>query len=520
MFDLAATFMGAGGNTPFRRIVIIGVGLMGGSLGLAIKKSGLTKEVVGFSPKQSSLEQALKIGAIDTATSDLNEALHHADLVVMATPVETIINLLPKLNDALRRGCIVTDLGSSKVEIVEAAEKRLSNSEFFVGSHPLSGSEKKGVEFASADLFSGAVCIMTPTTKTNKAAIEKVKTLWTRIGSEVKFLTPEEHDEILGYVSHLPHLLSFALMGTVPMKSLEFITPSLKDMTRIAASSPQMWSDIFLSNSTCVLKSLDETVKKLAEIRQAITKHDSKMLIDQFSQSKEKRGVIDGTVVLSKRYVITIDGPAGAGKSTVAKRLAKILNISYLDTGAMYRALTLKAMRQKINLESEHELVKMASKTTIDLEETPQGLKVVMDGDDVTHDIRTQEVTNNTFYIARAPRVRSIMVDIQKKIGERKSIVAEGRDLGTVVFPHATNKFYLDANIEERSKRRLKELEEKGKKVDEGRLLEELKDRDNKDLTRSVGPLKKADDAILIDSTSLSVDDTVTQILQHIKKDG
>jgi len=218
--------------------------------------------------------------------------------------------------------------------------------------------------------------------------------------------------------------------------------------------------------------------------------------------------------------IVTIDGPAGAGKSTVAKRLAKELNLSYLDTGAMYRALTLKAIRQNINLEDEEALVTLACQTTIDLENHASSLKVLLDSEDVSEDIRTIEVTNKTFYTARAPRVREIMVEWQRAIGSKKGVVVEGRDVGTVVFPQATNKFYLDANVDERSRRRIAELREKGNDVDADKLTAELKDRDNKDLTRSVGPLKKADDAVLIDSTDFSIDEVVEEMLKHIRFNG
>jgi len=216
--------------------------------------------------------------------------------------------------------------------------------------------------------------------------------------------------------------------------------------------------------------------------------------------------------------IITIDGPAGAGKSTVAKQLAEKLKLSYLDTGAMYRALTLKAMRQDIDLEDEDALVALAQETTIDLENHASKMKVLLDGEDVSDAIRTVEVTNKTFYVARAPRVRAIMVKWQRAIGRAKGVVAEGRDIGTVVFPQATNKFYLDANVDERSRRRIDELREKGHDVDADKLTAELKERDNKDLTRSVGPLKKSDDAVFIDSTHLSIDGTVEEILKHIKQ--
>lgn len=222
--------------------------------------------------------------------------------------------------------------------------------------------------------------------------------------------------------------------------------------------------------------------------------------------------------VKSGIIVIAIDGPAGAGKSTVAKILAKRLCISYLDTGAMYRALTLKALREKVNLEDGFKLAELAKATKIEFRHSALGLRILLDGDDVSEEIRTIEVTNNTFYIARAPEVRAIMVILQRQLGEKQSVVAEGRDIGTVVFPRATKKFYLDADFEERAQRRIKELQAKGKVVDEQQLQDELNDRDQKDFTRKVGPLKKADDAIVIDSTGLTAEQTAEKILQYFRK--
>ncbi|MCB9757871.1 MAG: (d)CMP kinase [Candidatus Omnitrophica bacterium] len=216
--------------------------------------------------------------------------------------------------------------------------------------------------------------------------------------------------------------------------------------------------------------------------------------------------------------VIAIDGPAGAGKSTVAKILARRLSISYLDTGAMYRALTFKALREKINLEDGSQLAELAKTTKIQLKASQFGLRIFLDGDDVSEEIRSVEVTNNTFYIARAPEVRAIMVGLQRQLGEQQSVVAEGRDIGTVVFPKATKKFYLDADFKERAQRRIKELQAKGKTVNEQQLQDELNDRDQKDFTRKVGPLKKADDAIVIDSTGLTAEETAEKILQYFNK--
>ncbi len=215
---------------------------------------------------------------------------------------------------------------------------------------------------------------------------------------------------------------------------------------------------------------------------------------------------------------ITIDGPAGAGKSTVAKKIAQRLNFFYLDTGAMYRALTLKAVRQGLDLEDKNALVALAQKTSIDFKGDSSRTAVMLDGEDVSEAIRSLEITNNTFYIAREPDVRAVMVEWQRKIGSKRNIVVEGRDTGTVVFPKARLKFYLDANVEERARRRIAELEEKGKKVNHTELRTELESRDQKDRTRSVGPLKKADDAIVIDSTFLSADQVVDTMMEYIKK--
>ena len=215
--------------------------------------------------------------------------------------------------------------------------------------------------------------------------------------------------------------------------------------------------------------------------------------------------------------VIAIDGPAGAGKSTVAKEIARRLGFAYLDTGAMYRALTLKAIEEHINLEKEDAIVQLAHRTTIDLTMgQDKKLRVLLDGNDVTDKIRSQEVTNKTFYVARAPRVRGVMVGWQREIGAKENIVVEGRDIGTVVFPRATRKFYLDADFEERSRRRIQELKEQDKVVNETLLKNDLKERDQKDITRATGPLKKADDAICIDSTRMTIDDVVATILKHI----
>ncbi len=217
--------------------------------------------------------------------------------------------------------------------------------------------------------------------------------------------------------------------------------------------------------------------------------------------------------------VVAIDGPAGAGKSTVAKRLAVRLGFSYLDTGAMYRSITLKAMRQGVALDNEDALAHMAKNTRLDLRGNPQsGLKVFLDGEDVSDEIRTPEVTNQTFYIARAPKVRAVMVELQRAIGSGTDVVIEGRDIGTVVFPKARFKFYLDASVEERAQRRFKEFRDKGKEISLEQVIDDVRKRDETDFNRSVGPLRKAEDAVVIDSTRMSIDEVVETMARHVEK--
>lgn len=266
---------------------------MGASLGLAIKKKGLAKEVVGIGRKETSLREAVDLGAIDESFLDLKKGLLGADLIILATPVASIIETLEFISKEHQRGCIITDLGSTKGAIVEKAEKVLPHSVLFVGSHPLVGSEKKGPTYANAALYDNASCVMTPTDKTNRLAKEKIKQFWTQMGCQVKMMGPGEHDEALAYVSHLPHMVAFSLIKSIPSQYLEFAPQGLRDTTRIASSDAHMWKDIALSNPKNILKSLDENVKVLAAIRKAIVTSDANTLEEIFKTAKSKREGVD-----------------------------------------------------------------------------------------------------------------------------------------------------------------------------------------------------------------------------------
>ncbi len=211
--------------------------------------------------------------------------------------------------------------------------------------------------------------------------------------------------------------------------------------------------------------------------------------------------------------IIAVDGPAGAGKSTIAKIIADKLNINYIDTGAMYRAITYKCLINDIDITNEEAVSNLAKETDIDFKDN----NIYLDGKILTDEIRTLEVSNNVSNIAKIKEVRYLMVDIQREIGTRSSVILDGRDIGSYVFPNADYKFYLVATPEERGQRRYKELTEKGYDVNLDEIIKEIIKRDEMDSNREFAPLKKTDDVILIDTTSKTIDEVVDDFLAIIK---
>ena len=216
--------------------------------------------------------------------------------------------------------------------------------------------------------------------------------------------------------------------------------------------------------------------------------------------------------------IVAIDGPAGAGKSTVARRVAERLGFAYLDTGAMYRAATWRALARGVDLHDPEALEASTRDMRLEMDETPSGQRVTVDGEDVTAAIRTPEVTRLIYRLDQIPGVRRILVDHQRRFGERGPTVAEGRDIGTVVFPAAKCKIYLDASLDCRTRRRAAELAAKGLPVDFDQLREEIRDRDEKSRTRADSPLRRADDAVLVDSTDLTADQVVDALVALARK--
>jgi cytidylate kinase len=215
--------------------------------------------------------------------------------------------------------------------------------------------------------------------------------------------------------------------------------------------------------------------------------------------------------------IIAVDGPAGAGKSTIARKIAQRLGFLYIDTGAMYRALTLKVIEKQIDINDTDSVIEAAVNTAIDLKNNRDGsLQVLLDGRDVSQQIRQPRITKFVSDVAKIKEVRQILVELQRRLGKQEDSVLDGRDIGTVVFPDADKKFYLDARFEERVNRRYKELKAQGESVTFAEVTADLNNRDTTDSTREFSPLKKAEDAIYIDTTELSIEEVVNKVLNYI----
>jgi len=232
-----------------KRLAILGVGLLGGSLGLAAKQVVKGCTVIGYGHRRSTLDEALRMEAIDEAFEDPAEAVRHADLTVLCTPVGVFPQLMAAIGPALEPGSLVTDVGSTKRSIIAITERTIPTGVHFVGSHPMAGSEKRGVTYAQANLFDGAVCITTPTAKTNPTALAKIENFWDSVGMHVLRLSPEEHDRRLADVSHLPHALAAALVAMQDESSLPLAGKGFQDVTRIAGGDGALWRDILLDNA-------------------------------------------------------------------------------------------------------------------------------------------------------------------------------------------------------------------------------------------------------------------------------
>lgn len=280
----------------FDTVAIVGVGLIGGSIGLALRKERMAHHIIGIGRRIESLRAAENRGAVTEVTTDLLQGVASANLVVVCTPVEQVTEFVAAAARACNPDTIITDVGSTKAAIVAACDKALADSKglwaSFVGSHPLAGSERTGVEFAREDLFQGRTTVVTPTENTRPEAAAKIEAFWQGLGSKVVRMSPQEHDAAVAATSHLPHLIASALAAATPAELLPLTATGWGDTTRIASGDTELWRQIFLDNRVNTLKALAPFETVLAELRAALESADGPALAKLLQQGKRIRDTV------------------------------------------------------------------------------------------------------------------------------------------------------------------------------------------------------------------------------------
>jgi len=278
-----------------QHMVVIGTGLIGGSLSLALKKNGVVERVTGVGRSRANLELAKALSIIDDWCHDIAEAVRGADMVVLAVPMSAYESVFKAMAGSLSATAIITDAGSTKQSAMIEARSFLPDSSQFVAAHPIAGTEQSGAGAAFAELFEQRLCILTPDEGTNPEALQRVEEMWQAAGSRVMRMAPAEHDDFLAAVSHLPHLTAFALVNAVRKQGseehepFEFAAGGFRDFTRIASSSPEMWRDIALCNRDAVTRQLDALQDELTGLKDALESDDGEQLLEYFSSAKQAR---------------------------------------------------------------------------------------------------------------------------------------------------------------------------------------------------------------------------------------
>ncbi len=276
----------------FERVTIAGVGLIGGSLALAARAAGLIGEVVGYGRTEANLLVAQRRGIVDRYSRDATEAARDADLLLLAVPVNAMAAVVRACAPGLRAGSIVSDVGSVKAPVLEQVEAVLPPGVFFVGAHPIAGTEHSGAAAAFAELFQGSRCILTPGARATAAAVATMRALWEGVGMRVDEMDAARHDQVLAWVSHLPHTLAFGAVNALldaDAAFAQFAGSSFRDLTRVAASSTEMWSDIFLANAAPVDRALTAFITELEGLRRAIRSGDAQQLRQRLERARAAR---------------------------------------------------------------------------------------------------------------------------------------------------------------------------------------------------------------------------------------
>ena len=280
----------------FKKVCIIGCGLIGSSLARAIKKNGLSEKIVSSNRSDSINEKVIALNIVNDSSSDTKKMADGSDLIIIATPLSSYENVISKIKNSLKKGTILTDVGSVKGNVINLVEKNVPENVSWISSHPIAGTEESGPEAGFSELFKNRWCILTPSKKAQEKDIRLLETFWKKIGSKVDIMKAKEHDYILSITSHIPHLMAYNIVNTTlsiqDKKNSDIVKYSaggLRDFTRIAASNPVMWRDVFIQNKENTLKMINKFIANLEDLRQAIENEDGKKLEEIFTKTKQIR---------------------------------------------------------------------------------------------------------------------------------------------------------------------------------------------------------------------------------------
>jgi len=272
-----------------RQITVIGLGLLGGSVSLAVRRCFSGVKTVGYSHRASTRRKAERLGVADEVMDDMKSAVCGADIVIVATPIFTFERIFSAISGALGSGCIVTDVGSTKVLPHRWASVTLGKGVRYVGSHPIAGSEQRGVEYARDDLFEGSLCVVTRTKASDSGAVSVLKSFWSQVGCRVELMSPGRHDRIFGNVSHVPHVTAAALVNASRSEDLKFCGKGFMDSSRIASGPANIWTDVLLANADNVCKGIDRVVGELGKLQKALSSGEGRRVEKLLAGARRKR---------------------------------------------------------------------------------------------------------------------------------------------------------------------------------------------------------------------------------------
>ena len=523
-----------------KSVLIVGLGLIGGSVARGLRRRDLCRKIYACGRDERPLQEAQNDGVIDGWATDIRKLAPQADIILICVPTLTVRNVFEELKDAVSASTVITDAASVKGSVVDDFRAVFGDDcGQFVPAHPIAGSEQSGYQASTADLFKARKVILTPLVNTDPQALQVVTQLWQELGAVVSQMGVETHDAVLAATSHLPHLLAYSLVNTLAHQQqtddiFRYAAGGFAGFTRIASSDPVMWRDIFLANGPATVAILDAYLQELGHMREAIVSGNGELLRGSFQTAKEARhnfvsrhfSTGNGTeghtpevqvVPLQQTApVLTIDGPGGSGKGTISARVAQVLGWHYLDSGALYRLLGLAARRAGASVADDVALLPIIDRMRISF--GPAQGAVWLDGEDVSSELRTEASGSAASEVAVHPSVRAALLARQYSFKQMPGLVADGRDMGTVVFPDAQIKIYLTASVEERANRRYKQLIAKGIDVNLSDLFVDIKTRDERDSSRVASPLRPADDAVWIETTEIGIEQVVALVLDLVRQ--